>query len=59
MMENYAFCGIHKLSTGNNPPDLMTKCLETTKIKKHSQSLGLHGKHDWHYAANYAIYTYS
>eukprot|EP00971_Amphidinium_carterae_P301732 5994389-Amphidinium_carterae.1 len=27
---------IHKVSTENNPSDLMTKYLETVKIKKHT-----------------------
>eukprot|EP00971_Amphidinium_carterae_P315210 6265163-Amphidinium_carterae.2 len=29
---------IHKVSTANNPSDLMTKYLETAKIKKHKVS---------------------
>eukprot|EP00971_Amphidinium_carterae_P100811 1994666-Amphidinium_carterae.1 len=33
---------IHKVSTENNPSDLMTKYLETAKIKKHSETIGLH-----------------
>eukprot|EP00971_Amphidinium_carterae_P247523 4914834-Amphidinium_carterae.4 len=33
---------IHKVSTENNPSDLMTKYLEATKTKKHSETLGLH-----------------
>eukprot|EP00971_Amphidinium_carterae_P260718 5172389-Amphidinium_carterae.3 len=33
---------IHKVSTENNPADLMTKYLETAKIKKHSEYIGLH-----------------
>eukprot|EP00971_Amphidinium_carterae_P258295 5126931-Amphidinium_carterae.6 len=31
---------IHKVSTENNPSDLMTKYLETAKIKKHSETIG-------------------
>eukprot|EP00971_Amphidinium_carterae_P348616 6490594-Amphidinium_carterae.2 len=31
---------IHKLSTENNPANLMTKYLETAKIKKHSETIG-------------------
>eukprot|EP00971_Amphidinium_carterae_P122696 2429003-Amphidinium_carterae.1 len=33
---------IHKVSTENNPSDLMMKYLETAKIKKHSETLRLH-----------------
>eukprot|EP00971_Amphidinium_carterae_P154607 3065870-Amphidinium_carterae.1 len=33
---------IHKVSTENNPSDLMTKYLETAKIKKHRETIGLH-----------------
>eukprot|EP00971_Amphidinium_carterae_P294522 5847742-Amphidinium_carterae.5 len=33
---------IHKISTENNPSDLMTKYLETAKIKRHSETIGLH-----------------
>eukprot|EP00971_Amphidinium_carterae_P029243 575478-Amphidinium_carterae.3 len=33
---------IHKISTENNPSDLMTKYLDTAKIKKHSETIGLH-----------------
>eukprot|EP00971_Amphidinium_carterae_P306330 6087611-Amphidinium_carterae.5 len=33
---------IHKVSTENNSSDLMTKYLETAKIKKHSETIGLH-----------------
>eukprot|EP00971_Amphidinium_carterae_P277603 5509632-Amphidinium_carterae.1 len=33
---------IHKVSTENNPSDLMTKYLETAKVKKHSETIGLH-----------------
>eukprot|EP00971_Amphidinium_carterae_P047767 940640-Amphidinium_carterae.1 len=33
---------IHKVSTENNPSDLMTKYLETAKIKTHSETIGLH-----------------
>eukprot|EP00971_Amphidinium_carterae_P021051 415347-Amphidinium_carterae.1 len=33
---------IHKVSTENNPSTLMTKYLETAKIKKHSETIGLH-----------------
>eukprot|EP00971_Amphidinium_carterae_P334598 6469968-Amphidinium_carterae.1 len=33
---------IHKVATENNPADLMTKYLETAKIKKHSETIGLH-----------------
>eukprot|EP00971_Amphidinium_carterae_P199274 3954783-Amphidinium_carterae.1 len=33
---------IHNVSTENNPSDLMTKYLETVKIKKHSETIGLH-----------------
>eukprot|EP00971_Amphidinium_carterae_P221140 4390365-Amphidinium_carterae.2 len=33
---------IHRVSTENNPSDLMTKYLETAKIKKHSEAIGLH-----------------
>eukprot|EP00971_Amphidinium_carterae_P272219 5402541-Amphidinium_carterae.1 len=33
---------IHKVSTENNPSDLMTKYLETARIKKHSETIGLH-----------------
>eukprot|EP00971_Amphidinium_carterae_P084511 1672771-Amphidinium_carterae.1 len=33
---------IHRVSTENNPSDLMTKYLETAKIKKHSEKIGLH-----------------
>eukprot|EP00971_Amphidinium_carterae_P286728 5692705-Amphidinium_carterae.1 len=32
----------HKISTENNPADLMTKYLDTAKIKKHSERIGLH-----------------
>eukprot|EP00971_Amphidinium_carterae_P032972 648779-Amphidinium_carterae.1 len=33
---------IYKVSTENNPSDLMTKYLEMAKIKKHSETIGLH-----------------
>eukprot|EP00971_Amphidinium_carterae_P001085 21448-Amphidinium_carterae.2 len=33
---------IDKVSTENNPSDLMTKYLETGKIKKQSETIGLH-----------------
>eukprot|EP00971_Amphidinium_carterae_P116129 2300885-Amphidinium_carterae.1 len=33
---------IHEESTENNSSDLMTKYLETAKIKKHSETIGLH-----------------
>eukprot|EP00971_Amphidinium_carterae_P308754 6135235-Amphidinium_carterae.9 len=33
---------IHKVSTENNPSNLMTKYLVTAKIKKHSETIGLH-----------------
>eukprot|EP00971_Amphidinium_carterae_P109256 2163513-Amphidinium_carterae.2 len=32
----------HKISTENNPSDLMTKYLETAKTKKHNETIGLH-----------------
>eukprot|EP00971_Amphidinium_carterae_P177186 3514009-Amphidinium_carterae.2 len=33
---------MHEVSTENDPSDLMTKYLETAKIKKHSETIGLH-----------------
>eukprot|EP00971_Amphidinium_carterae_P058000 1147080-Amphidinium_carterae.1 len=41
-LQNDGELKIHKISTENNPSDLMTKYLETAKIKKHSETVGLH-----------------
>eukprot|EP00971_Amphidinium_carterae_P352786 6492730-Amphidinium_carterae.5 len=38
-MENYGFTKCLQ----NNPADLMMKYLETAKVRKQSQTLGLHG----------------
>eukprot|EP00971_Amphidinium_carterae_P108988 2158002-Amphidinium_carterae.2 len=35
---------IHKVCTADNPANLMTKYLETTKIKRHSQQIGRQDK---------------